>query len=225
MKGMEMPTILITGANRGLGLEFARQYAADGWAVIATARDPGTASALSATGADVHRFDASDASGLDRLLAAIGDRAIDVLIANAGVMGPRQFDASGWADAFQTNVIAPTELAIRLKANVLASQQRKMIALSSTLGSIAGNDSGGILAYRSSKAALNAAWRSLSIDWKDSGPTLAMVHPGWVQTDMGGPDAPIDAATSITGLRKVIAQLSAADSGSFLDYQGNRLDW
>lgn len=220
-----MPTVLITGANRGLGLEFARQYAADGWAVIATAREPAKATDLKAIGAEVHKLESTDPAGLDALQAALGDRAIDVLIANAGMLGPQQFDREGWADTFGTNVIAPTELAIRLKANVLASQLRSMVALSSTLGSIAGNDSGGMLAYRSSKAALNAAWRSLSIDWKDSGLTLAMLHPGWVKTDMGGPDAQIDAATSVAGLRKVITGLTAADSGSFLDYQGNRLDW
>lgn len=220
-----MPTVLITGANRGLGLEFARQYAADGWDVIATARDPDAASDLKATGAEVLPLETTDPASLDALQATLGDRAIDVLIANAGVLGPNQFDRDGWADTLLANVIAPTDLVMRLKPNVLASQQRKMIALSSTLGSIAGNDSGGIIAYRSSKAALNAAWRSLSIDWKDTGLTLAMIHPGWVKTDMGGPGAQIDPETSITGFRKVIAGLTTSDSGAFLDYQGNRLDW
>ncbi len=220
-----MSTVLITGANRGLGLEFARQYAADGWSVIATARTPDAANELKATGAEVHPLESADPASLAALKAALGDRAIDVLIANAGMMGPLKFERDGWAETFLTNVIAPTELAIRLKPNVLASQQRTMIALSSTLGSIAGNDSGGMLAYRSSKAALNAAWRSLSLDWKDSGLTLAMLHPGWVKTDMGGPGAQIDASTSIAGLRKVIAGLMPSSSGSFLDYQGNRLDW
>lgn len=220
-----MPTVLITGANRGLGLEFARQYAADGWDVIATARDPDAAGDLKATGAEVLQLETTDPASLDALQAALGDRAIDVLIANAGVLGPNQFDRDGWADTLLANVIAPTDLVMRLKPNVLASQQRKMIALSSTLGSIAGNDSGGIIAYRSSKAALNAAWRSLSIDWKDTGLTLAMIHPGWVKTDMGGPGAQIDPETSITGYRKVIDGLTTADSGAFLDYQGNRLEW
>ncbi|MFN3820517.1 SDR family oxidoreductase [Blastomonas sp.] len=220
-----MPTVLITGANRGLGLEFARQYAADGWTVIATARNPDAATELKATGAEVHPFESADPASLDALQATLGDRAIDVLIANAGMMGPQQFDRDGWAETLLTNAIAPTELALRLKDNVLASQQRKMIALSSVMGSITGNDSGGLTAYRSSKAALNAAWRSLSIDWKDSGLTLAMVHPGWVQTDMGGPSAQIDATTSVAGLRKVIAGLVPGDSGAFVDYQGNRLDW
>lgn len=220
-----MPTVLITGANRGLGLEFARQYAADGWTVLATARNPQAADALAAAGAEIHAYDATDPSALDRLQADMGDRAIDVLIANAGVLGPQQFDREQWSETFLANVIAPTELALRLKPNVLASDQRKMVALSSILGSIAANDSGGILAYRSSKAALNAAWRSLAIDWKDSRLTLAMIHPGWVQTDMGGPGAQIDPQTSIRGYRKVIAGLTTQDSGAFLDYQGNRLDW
>lgn len=220
-----MPTVFITGANRGLGLEFARQYAADGWTVIATARDPEAATDLKGTGAEVIALETTDPAGLDALQATLGDRPIDVMIANAGMLGPQTFDRAGWSDTFMTNVIAPTELAIRLKGNVLASEQRKMIALSSTLGSIAGNDGGGLLAYRSSKAALNAAWRSLSIDWKDSGLALAMIHPGWVKTDMGGPGAQIDSATSITGFRAVIANLSPSQSGSFLDYQGNQLDW
>lgn len=220
-----MPTVLITGANRGLGLEFARQYSADGWSVIATARNPEAATELKVTGAEVHPLETTDPASLDSLQAALGDRAIDVLIANAGVLGPAQFDRDAWADTLLANVIAPTELIIRLKPNVLASQHRKIIGLSSILGSIAANDSGGIIAYRSSKAALNAAWRSLSIDWKGSGLTLAMIHPGWVKTDMGGPGAQIDAVTSITSYRKVIAGLTPADSGSFLDYQGNRLEW
>lgn len=220
-----MPTVLITGANRGLGLEFARQYTADGWTVLATARDPQAAEALAATGAEIHAYDALDPQALEGLQADLGDRAIDVLIANAGILGPQQFDRQKWSETFLANVIAPTELALRLKPNVLASDQRKMVALSSILGSITANESGGILAYRSSKAALNAAWRSLAIDWKDSGLTLAMIHPGWVQTEMGGPGAQIDPSTSISGYRKVIAGLSVEDSGAFLDYQGNRLDW
>lgn len=220
-----MPTVLITGANRGLGLEFARQYSADGWTVIATARHPDAATDLKATGAEVHPFESAVPASLDSLQATLGDRAIDVLIANAGMMGPRQFDRDGWMDTLLTNVIAPTELAIRLKANVLASQQRKMIALSSTLGSIAGNDSGGLLAYRSSKTALNAAWRSLSIDWKGSGLSLAMVHPGWVKTDMGGPNAMITVEQSVADMRKVIAGLTLADTGKFIGNDGLVIPW
>lgn len=217
-----MPTVLITGANRGLGLEFARQYAADGWTVLATARDPQAAEALAATGAEIHAYDALDPQALEGLQADLGDRAIDVLIANAGVLGPQQFDRQKWSETFLANVIAPTELALRLKPNVLASDQRKMVALSSILGSITANESGGILAYRSSKAALNAAWRSLAIDWKDSGLTLAMIHPGWVQTDMGGQAAPVTVEDSVNGLRRALQSLTREDNGRLIHHDGRR---
>jgi len=121
------------------------------------------------------------------------------------------------------NTVAPTLLAETLLPNVLAAEG-KMIVLTSRMGSIA-DSSGGSIAYRASKAALNAAWRALALDLKGRPITLAMFHPGWVQTDMGGPNATISQAESVTGLRRVIAGLTPADSGSFLDYQGNTIPW
>ena len=219
-----MPTVLITGANRGIGLEFARQYAASGWDVIATARQPEAADELKQLGVEILPLDAADPASIDALALRLGTRSIDVLIANAGI-APRGLDAPKWIAALATNCIGPTLLVQALKDNVAASGERKMIAISSRMGSIADNDSGGSVVYRSSKAALNAAWRSLSIDWRGDGIALAMLHPGWVQTRMGGPGASIDTHTSVAGMRKVIAGLTPDRSGSFLNYDGQELPW
>jgi NAD(P)-dependent dehydrogenase (short-subunit alcohol dehydrogenase family) len=217
-----MPTVLITGANRGIGLEFARQYAADSWSVVATARRPEAAGELNKLGAEVWPLDAADPASINALAASLKDRGIDVLIANAGML-PRGVDAGEWAKAFATNCIGPTLLAKALKPNMVAGG--KMVAITSKMGSIADNDSGGAIAYRSSRAALNAAWRSLSIDWRGDDVTLAMLHPGWVQTDMGGAGAAIAPPTSVTGMRKTIAGLTPNQSGSFLNYDGQELPW
>jgi len=219
-----MPTVLITGANRGIGLEFARQYAADGWTVVATARQPDAADELKQLGVEILTLDAADPASIDALAARLNGRPIDVFIANAGI-APQGLDAPKWSAAFATNCIGPTLLAQALKANVAASGERKMIAISSRMGSIADNDSGGSIVYRSSKAALNGAWHSLSIDWRGDGIALAMLHPGWVQTRMGGAGATIDAGTSVAGMRQVIATLGPDRSGSFLNYDGQELPW
>jgi NAD(P)-dependent dehydrogenase (short-subunit alcohol dehydrogenase family) len=213
---------LITGANRGIGLEFARQYAADGWTVIAAARNPDAADELKRLGVEILPLDAADPASIGALAGRLCGRTIDVLIANAGVL-PRGLDAQGWLNGFATNCIGPTLLAKGLKANMAAGG--KMIAITSRMGSIADNDSGGAIAYRSTKAALNAAWRSLSIDWRGDDVTLAMLHPGWVQTDMGGPGATIEPETSVSGMRKTIAGLSRDRSGSFLNHDGQELPW
>ena len=217
-----MPTVLITGANRGIGQEFARQYAADGWTVVATARRPDEADELKQLGAEVLPLDASDPASIDSLAARLKGRTLDLLIANAGVL-PRGLDAAGWLNGFATNCVGPTLLASALKGNMAAGG--KMVAITSKMGSIADNESGGAIAYRSTKAALNAAWRSLSIDWRGDDVTLAMLHPGWVQTDMGGAGAAIDPPASVTGMRRTIASLTRDRSGSFFNYDGQELPW
>lgn len=219
-----MPTVLITGANRGIGLEFARQYAADGWNVIGTARRPDDAADLKTTGAAVELLDAADPSSIAAFAARLAGKPIDVLIANAGVY-PQTTDAAEWSRAFATNCIGPTLLAEALRRNVAASGLRKMAAITSRMGSIGDNGSGGAIAYRSSKAALNAAWHSLSHDLRQDGIAVALLHPGWVQTDMGGRGAMIDARTSVSGLRQVIADLTPELSGAFFNYDGQGLPW
>lgn len=219
-----MPTVLITGANRGIGLEFARQYAAEGWDVIATARRPGEADALIETGAETQTLDAADPSSITALAERFQGRSIDLLIANAGVY-PQDLDADGWAAGFATNCIGPTLLAQALRPNVATSAHGKMIAITSRMGSIADNSSGGAIAYRSTKAALNAAWHSLALELRSDGVALAVLHPGWVQTDMGGAGAMIDTRTSVSGMRQVIAGLEIEWTGRFFNYDGEELPW
>jgi len=228
-----MPTVLITGANRGLGREFARQYAKDGWRVIATARAPETATELRALGPAiaVHRLDVADLGAVAAFARALSEETIDVLIANAGISGPRGMrpeaigteEAAAWEAVFRVNAMAPLALAGAFVKAVARSKERKMIAITSRLGSIAANNDGGLYGYRSSKAALNALWRSFAIDHPAIIATL--LHPGWVRTDMGGSGAPLGAEESVAGMRRVIARLGKADSGRFYDYQGEQIPW
>lgn len=219
-----MPTVLITGANRGLGLEFARQYGGAGWTVIGTAREPDQADALRETGARVLPLDIADPSEIAGLAQAMGDEPIDLLIANAGVYGEDSFDAEAWERVLRVNVIGPTQLADALRRNVAASGLKRMIAVTSGMGSIA-ETSGGHIPYRSSKAALNMAWKNLALDYDGDGITVAVINPGWVQTDMGGPGAAITPAQSITGMRGIIDALSPADTGRFLSWDGKEYPW
>jgi NAD(P)-dependent dehydrogenase (short-subunit alcohol dehydrogenase family) len=225
-----MPTVLITGANRGIGLEFARQYARDGWRVIATSRALEKAEALRALGnmVLVHRLDVVDFAAVAALGRELGGETIDVLIANAGVAGPRgmtpeSVDAAGWGDTLRVNAMAPLALAGAFKTQVARSEQRKMIAITSRLGSMAANVEGGMYAYRASKAALNAVWRSFALDHPEL--IVAALHPGWVRTDMGGKQATLGVEESVGGLRRVIAGLGKLASGGFYSYDGSPIPW
>ncbi|MCJ8191249.1 SDR family oxidoreductase [Sphingomicrobium aestuariivivum] len=221
-----MPTVLITGASRGIGREMAEQYANDGWDVIATARSQGDISELG--GIDnvrAHRLDVLDPNEIDRFMGEIGDEAVDVFINNAGIYGPREPEREGWLELMEVNVIAPTLLAQRLRPNVAGSDQKKMVVLTSKMGSIADNSSGGSIPYRSSKAAVNAAWKSLAHDFRDDGIAIGMLHPGWVETDMGGPNALIDTKTSVEGLRQRIEETGLDNSGRFVAYDGQDIPW
>lgn len=221
-----MPTVLITGAGRGIGLELARQYRADGWQVIGTVRNPASGGDLKAAGVEVEALEAADPASIVALGDRMKGRAIDVMIANAGMMGdPATIEPAEWIETLKLNSIGPTLLALALKDAVLASDQKKMVAITSRLGSIAQNSAGSYVAYRSSKAALNAAWRSLSIDWRGSGLALAMLHPGWVRTAMGGSNAEVAPEDSAAGLRRVIAALTPDRSGTFIAFDGEELPW
>jgi NAD(P)-dependent dehydrogenase (short-subunit alcohol dehydrogenase family) len=231
-----MPTVLITGASRGLGLEFVRQYDAAAWQVIATCRTPDKAPALrklaDAAGGriEIEALDVVDADATQRLAAKLGRRPIDLLIANAGVMGPRDYapdkvDDTTWSEVMRVNLMAPTRLASLLTGAVAASERKLMAFVSSRLGSMASNNSGGLYVYRASKAALNAVVKSLAVDLAEQRITTVALHPGWVRTDMGGSGADIDAVTSVTGMVKVLGKLGPADSGSLIDYSGQTLPW
>lgn len=224
-----MPTVLITGANRGLGLEFARQYARDGWSVIATARESGSADDLRAIdGVQVEALDAGDLDTVVRFGERLGEAPLDVFIANAGTYGPRQIetaaDGEGWLDALKVMAVSPVLMARALMPN-LAQARGKAVAITSRMGSIADNDSGGFIAYRSAKATVNAAWTSLAIDGRDDPVAFALLHPGWVQTRMGGANAPVTPHDSIAGMRAVIAGLRPTGRAPFLDFQGQTVPW
>ena len=225
-----MPVVLVTGANRGIGLEFARQYLVDGWRVIATVRDPKRADALrSLPGkAEIHALDVTDLAATARLGEKLRQDAIDVVIANAGVTGPRdmavrEIDAAAWGEVFRVNTMAPLALAGAFAEALGRGGQKKAVAISSRLGSIGENNDGGMYVYRSSKAALNAVWRSFALD--NPGLIAAVLHPGWVRTDMGGEAAPIAPPESVAGMRRVIAGLARQDSGRFFSYDGTPLPW
>ena len=218
-----MPTVLITGANRGIGLEFARQYSADGWDVVATVREH--SSELDAFDVRIERLDMRD---LDAV-ASFGVRleSLDLLIANAGTYGPKSpqsgQEGEEWLETFAVNTVAPYLLAQSVLP-LVARSEGKLIAISTRMGSIEDNNSGGYIAYRSSKSALNMAWRSLAIDNRGKA-TCAVLHPGWVQTRMGGRSAPLSPEDSVSGMRKVIDDLTPADSGGFFSHDGSEIPW
>ena len=222
-----MPTLLLTGAARGIGLELARQYAADGWHVIATVRDTGPAAdplRQAAPGARIAALDMSDLAAVEAFVAGLGETAIDLFIANAGISdAPAILSAAAaeaWLRVLTVNTVAPTLLATLLAPRVAAAGG-KMAAITSKMGSIA-DSSGGYVGYRSSKAALNAAWYALA---PGLGVPLILLHPGWVRTDMGGSQAPVSPSESVAGMRQAIEQLTEDSSGAFVDYRGQPIPW
>ncbi len=216
-----MPTVLITGANRGIGLEFARQYAADGWEVIATARH--SSGELDALGVQVVTLDLADA---DAVAGFAIDRPLDLFIANAGTSEPKNptsaDDARDWQSMMMVNSIAPYLLGKDLLPKM--AEGGKMIAISSGMGSI-GDNNGGWVPYRTSKAALNMAWNSLALEARGSGIACVLFSPGWVKTRMGGAGAEISAEESVAAMRALIERLTIADSGMFLRRDGSQLPW
>ena len=227
-----MPTVMITGANRGLGLEFATQYLADGWRVIATCRDPSAAVGLSGLSGDieVHRLAVDMSRQIEDLKSALGEQPIDVLINNAGIYGPRDtgignLDPAAWRHVFEVNSIAPIKVAEAFLDNVAAGDQKKIASVTSKMGSIGEISEGREYVYRSSKAALNAAHKAMALQIAPRGIAAAVMHPGWVRTDMGGPGALIDATESVAGMRKVIAGLTLERTGTFWNYDGTELPW
>ncbi len=226
-----MPTVLMTGANRGLGLEFARSYATDGWRVHACCRHPEKAKALKAVEGDleVHKLDVTDGLRVAGLARELADDAIDVLLNNAGVYGPRsgfgETDFDDWLDVLKINTIAPLRMAERFVEHVARSERKLIVSISSGMGSIAMNDAGGHYPYRASKAALNMVVKGLSADLAARGIIAVALSPGWVQTDMGGSSAELTPEESVAGMRAVIDGLTPADSGRFLNYQGEDRPW
>jgi NAD(P)-dependent dehydrogenase (short-subunit alcohol dehydrogenase family) len=227
-----MPTVLITGANRGLGLGLARAYLAAGWRVIAAVRQSSAElEALRSGSLDIRRLDLCDDTELTALAGSLGDRPIDVLINNAGRQagqgrqGLGDFDRNVWHEVFDVNLFTPMRLAELFLEHLERSGRGRIVTISSDLGSMALNTFGGFYAYRASKAAVNAITRSLAIDLARRGIVAVALHPGWVLTDMGGPDAQLTVETSVRGLQQVIDGLRPEDSGKFLSWDGRELPW
>jgi NAD(P)-dependent dehydrogenase (short-subunit alcohol dehydrogenase family) len=222
-------TVLITGANRGIGLELARQYSDAGWRVIGTARNPESARELSAAGADVVQLDVTKQSSVERLALKLSGQPIDMLINNAGIQPLMwkldDIDFDEFEKALNVNTIGPVRVTRAVLPNLRSGGIRKIVNITTNLSSIAGNTDGGFYGYRESKAALNMFTKSLAAELGPEGFICIVLHPGWVRTDLGGPNAPLGVEESVQGMRRVIEALSPADNGSFWTYAGEHMAW
>ncbi len=227
--------MLITGANRGIGLALVTAYVTEGWNVIACCREPEKASSLSELALEhprlaIHELDVTDHDAISQLADKLQDTSLDLLINNAGYYGPKGYgfgntSASEWRKAFEINVIAPLKIAEAFYPHLKTKQTGTIVSLSSKVGSMTENTSGGGYIYRSTKAALNSVMKSLSNDLTSEGIICVALHPGWVKTEMGGDDAQITPDESAAGLKKVIENLKPEQSGGFFNYLGDTLPW
>ena len=230
-----MNTILITGCNRGIGLELVSQYASDGWRVYATCRAPDAAEKLHAlagqhSSISVHALNVANQDDIRALGNKLAGVRIDVLLNNAGIyasQGSRfgNVDKNTWLQAIEINTIAPLLMAQAFIDQVQSGRRKVIATVSSKVGSISDNTSGGGYAYRSSKSAVNHVMKCLAIDLASRGIKTVTLHPGWVRTDMGGPNALIDTQTSVSGMKKVINDLTKDQSGLFFNYDGTPIPW
>ena len=232
-----MKTMLITGANRGIGLEFCKQYAVAGWRVLACSRRPEGSEALNTLAAShseqiiVRALDVGNHSQIEKLAESLSDESIDLLINNAGIYNTSptgtvgNADYEAWMHSFLINTIAPLRMVQAFTSQIARSGQKTSVTISSQMGSIADNTSGGSYIYRTSKAAVNMIVKTLAIDLKSTGITSVALHPGWVKTDMGGQNALISTTESVSGMRNVINHLTPADSGKFIAYDGKMVPW
>tara|TARA_B100000945_G_scaffold217641_1_gene175630 strand:+ start:560 stop:1276 length:717 start_codon:yes stop_codon:yes gene_type:complete len=238
-----MSTILITGANRGLGLGLVKEYANDGWKVIATSRNPNNSNDLTdlvnkkGNNIEIHHLDVEDLDSISALSQDLKNTPIDILVNVAGYYGKKivsepgglqefgSTDYEDWQRIIKVNIFGPMKICETLISNIELGNHKKIITLSSIIGSIGGNDQGMMYAYRVSKAGVNAIMRSMAIDLKDKDIICIPLHPGWVRTDMGGPNADIDTKTSVVGMKNVIDNLSIKDSGRYMVYDGSELPW
>ena len=235
-----MPTLLITGANRGIGLNLTRVFASKGWSVFACCRHPEMADNLNALaeGQDIKVFalDVSDFDAIDGLAKTLEGEAIDVLVNNAGMLGKVSFqegasdqmfgamDYGAWADVFRVNSMSPMKMAEAFIGQIMAGDRKTIVTLSSGMGSNS-DKTGGVYAYRTSKAAVTRLMTTLAVDLEDKGITSVALHPGWVRTDMGTDGADISVEESTDGLFKVISGLGLVDSGRFINYAGEDMPW
>ena len=232
---MSNSTILITGANRGIGLELTRQFSEAGWRVLACCRNPEDAGDLNKLAAEyptveMFQLDVTNYDQLAGLSSQLKNRAIDILLSNAGIYGPRgasfgEVDAAAWRQVFEVNTIAPLMLAQAFIEQVAISRQKLVAVISSKMGSIADNGSGGSYIYRTSKTALNQVVKSIAKDVEGRGISAISLHPGWVRTEMGGPNGEIDVNESAAGLKKVLTGTTLRQSGHFFEFDGSEIPW
>lgn len=227
-------TVLVTGASRGIGLQFCKSYLADGNHVVAVCRNSNEEiKHLRADYPELLRVEfceLTDLDQIDTLEQRLNSLELDILINNAGVYGPidgdiGELDVEDWLDVFLINSIIPAKLTEAFLPMLKRSDSPRVAIISSRMGSIGDNQSGGDYVYRSSKAALNAIGRSLAIDLEPEGIKVVMLHPGWVRTDMGGVNALIDVETSVSGMKAIIDNLQPKQSGSFIAYDGSSILW
>ena len=232
-----MKTTLITGANRGIGLEFSRQLAEDGWCVLACSRDLEKSDALNKLAAEypeqitLYALDVTDHGQIEKLSQTLANKPIDLLINNAGVfpdINDRSFgqtDYDSWAHAFLVNTMAPLKMAEEFIDQVTQSSRKTIVTITSKMGSVADNGRGGSYIYRSSKSAVNMVIKSIAIDLKSNDIISVLLHPGWVRTDMGGPSGLISVEQSVSGMLSVIREVTSTDSGKFIAYDGQIIPW
>ena len=228
-------SILITGTNRGIGLEFVKHYIKNNEKVIATCRNRNSAKDLlelenTTNNLSLVELDVSNPNSINNFTSKIAGLPIDTFISNAGVSGPKNiefgnFDAKEWLDVFNVNTSAPLLITQKILKNLRLGKDKKLVFISSKVGSIEDNTSGGMYIYRTSKTALNQVIKSLSIDLKGENFIVVALHPGWVQTDMGGPNALIDTKTSVRGMTEAIDNLTSKNSGKFYNYDGSPIPW
>jgi len=231
-----MATVLVTGTRRGIGLTFVKHLAQRGDTVYAGVRDPAAALELQQLAQQypqqvkVVKLDVTSADDIASLKNLLGDQALDLLINNAGIYGPKpdpfgQTDEDAWLDTFRVNCIAPRRITEALIDNLARATNPKLVFISSKMGSMGDNRSGGAYIYRSSKAALNAIAKSMSHDLVNRGVITLILHPGWVLTDMGGPNAEISTDYSVTQMLSHIDRATTADNGRFIDIDGSTIPW
>ncbi|MEM7541013.1 MAG: SDR family oxidoreductase [Pseudomonadota bacterium] len=228
-----MATVLITGANRGIGLELVKCYAGEGDKVFACCRSPNDAGSLSEIAGDIEivELQVTEQASVEALAQSLSGEPIDILINNAGILGPDPeaqtaltMDYEGFAETFEVNSIAPVRVMQALVSNLKAAAAPKVVNITSQMGAIS-LDTTMAYAYCASKAALNKFMRLAAIDLRTEGIDVCVIHPGWVQTDMGGENAAITPAESAAGIVQTIGKLNPDTSGSFWKWDGEVHDW
>lgn len=236
-----MPTVFVTGANRGLGYEHVKQYAEKGWKVIACTRNPEQANELKELQKKhgdsfiIEQLEVVDHNRIEELAEKYSDEAIDILINNAGTTGPMgvpgamgyqkidSMDYQIWRDILEVNLLSPFKIATAFHDHVARSDKKILIMMSSDLGSVEQNNFGGFYSYRASKSSLNIISKGMSVDWNDL--TVIALAPGWCKTYLGGDEAEIEPAESVEQQQEMFENITAKDSGKFLDRFGEEVAW